>query len=86
MTVQVKYTCDGCFEETVGADALRKEFRGVTGRPWGFGSYHFVNTVESVAPEGWVPFDPYTQACYCPSCWAGIIEDEPQEKGAEDAE
>lgn len=28
---------------------------------------------EAVTPEGWVMFDPWTQATYCPPCWAAIL-------------
>ena len=79
MTVNVKFQCDGCFVEADGTEPIRKEFRSLSGRLWGFGSYHFTGTPTSVAPEGWVPFDPYTHACYCPDCWAEITEDDDAE-------
>lgn len=33
-------------------------------------------TVEDVAPDGWIAFDPYTGCCYCPTCWKGIEANE----------
>ncbi len=74
MPVTVEYECDGCFAKAKGTEFLRTEFRGITGRSHGFGSYQPVNTPTSVAPEGWWPFDPYTQLCYCPGCRAKIEE------------
>ena len=38
------------------------------------------DTVQSVTPEGWVAFDPYTHCTYCPKCWAEI-ELAPQAQG-----
>ena len=74
MAVTVKYTCNGCNASTEGTEPLRKEFFSVTGRSYGFGSYRTVNSAASVAPDGWIAFDPHTQACYCPKCWASIEE------------
>ena len=76
MTVTVHYTCDGCFAEAEGTAPIRKEFRSITGRTCGIGSYQYVNTVADVAPDGWWAFDPYTQCCYCPMCRKGIEEDD----------
>lgn len=74
MTVTVHYQCDGCFAKGAGTEPLRKEFTSVAGRSHGIGSWSMVNTAESVKPEGWWAFDPYTQLCYCPKCRAGIEE------------
>lgn len=30
--------------------------------------------VRECAPDGWMPFDPYTKQCYCPKCWRDIDE------------
>lgn len=68
MPVTVKYACDGCFVEAEGTEPLRREFRSVSGRSHGIGSYQPVNNPVSIAPEGWWAFDPYTQLCYCPGC------------------
>lgn len=63
------FQCGGCFEEA--SALLGRTFISVTGRPYGFGRWQTDN-VADLAPEGWVVFDPYTQATYCPECWAGI--------------
>ena len=73
MSVTVHYKCDGCDAEAEGTDRLRVEFRSFSGRSHGIGRVVHVNTVKDVAPKGWVPFDPYTHATYCPECWAGIV-------------
>ncbi len=80
MTVTVHYGCDGCHAKAEGTEPLRKEFRSVTGRSYGFGSARAVNTAMSVAPEGWWAFDPYTCLCYCPKCRTGIEESAVEEQ------
>jgi hypothetical protein len=72
MSVTVKYSCGGCDAEAEGTEPLKIGFRSVSGRSWGLGSYVPMNSPVSVAPEGWMPFDPYTHCCYCPDCWAEI--------------
>ena len=74
MSITVKFRCDGCHAEAEGTKPIRKHFVSVTGRSYGIGSYRYTNTVAEVAPEGWWPFDPYTQLCYCPKCRAEIEE------------
>jgi len=74
--VTVKFSCGGCDATAYGTAALRMEFRSFSGRRWGFGSAIPSNTVEDVTPEGWVAFDPWTHATYCPECWASILRDE----------
>jgi hypothetical protein len=74
MTVTVHYACDGCSATAEGTERLRAEFRSVSGRSYGFGSVQPVNSPQSVAPEGWVVFDPWTFATYCPTCWKSILE------------
>ena len=73
MGVRLAFACDGCFVTAEGTDRLRKRFTSFSGRDHGVGTYA-VDGVESVVPEGWVVFDPYTQCTYCPSCWS-LIED-----------
>ena len=34
--------------------------------------------IQDHAPEGWIAFDPYTQCTYCPDCWAGIEQEQPE--------
>ena len=74
MTVTVTYTCDGCSVAEEGMEPLRKSFCSVSGRSWGLGSAAAVNTVESIKPDGWWAFDPYTYLCYCPKCRVKIEE------------
>jgi hypothetical protein len=31
------------------------------------------DTIESLTPEGWVMFDPWTEATYCSACFAEIV-------------
>lgn len=69
MSVLVTYECDGC--DAKAAARLRSEFVSVSGRNYGFGK-HVEDKASDVAPEGWVPFDPYTGCCYCPTCWQSI--------------
>ena len=78
MSVTVHYRCDGCDAEADGVMPIRKEFRSFSGRGYGIGTTVFADSIESVAPEGWMPFDPYTYACYCPKCWKEIEGEEPK--------
>jgi len=72
VSVTVHYQCGGCDAKAEGTEPLRMEFRSFSGRDYGFGSAIPANSADSVAPKGWVPFDPYTYCCYCPKCWAEI--------------
>jgi len=74
MSVNVVFRCGGCDAVAEGTKALRKRFQSLSGRDWGFGGPVWDAHVEDVVPEGWVAFDPYTYACYCPTCWTGIME------------
>lgn len=73
MSVVVTCKCDGCDAETVGTGRLKMEFVSFSGRDHGFGTRRWVNTPDSVAPEGWIASDPYTGCCYCPACWDEIM-------------
>jgi hypothetical protein len=75
MPVTVQFSCGGCFEEAKGTKFLRSRFVGINDKSYGFGHYQ-VDTIESVTPEGWVAFDPYTGCCYCAKCWIGIVSDD----------
>ena len=33
---------------------------------------HRRGSIQDVAPDGWIAFDPYTGCCYCPKCWKDI--------------
>jgi hypothetical protein len=72
MGVEVLFQCDGCFKGTRGTGRLMREFVSVSGRSYGIGSVRPANTIEDVAPEGWIAYDPYTYCTYCPSCWDEI--------------
>ncbi len=74
MSVLIQLKCSGC-GETADGGHLRKEFKSFSGRPHGFGKAEVVVDLE--VPEGWVPFDSYTYATYCPDCWKGIEEKSP---------
>lgn len=73
MSVTVKFECGGCFDVADGIRSLERRFVGVTGKSYGFGRWEY-DSVQNVAPNGWVAFDPYTGACYCPKCWKEIQE------------
>jgi hypothetical protein len=76
MTIRLTFVCDGCHKEAPGTGFIEKHFVSVSGRSYGFGSYRYVKSPADLAPEGWMPFDPYTQCCYCPECWASIEGEE----------
>lgn len=71
MSVTVHFSCGGCDAETKGTTFLRRHFDSINGSGYGFGNWR-LDTPQDVAPEGWIAFDPYTGACYCPTCWADI--------------
>lgn len=71
MSVNIQFSCGGCQATAEGTSPIRRRFESFSGRPWGLGGYK-VDTIESVTPDGWIAFDPYTQCCYCPTCWAEI--------------
>ena len=78
MPVYAEFRCGGCGAKAWGTTPLRKEFRSFSGLGYGFGRAVQANTVDDVTPPGWVAYDPYTYATYCPDCWASI------ESGTED--
>ena len=67
--VRLTFSCGGCHEEATGS--IRKQFRSITGKSYGIGSY-FITDIEEAAPDGWIVFDPWTQCTYCPDCWADL--------------
>lgn len=80
VTVKVTYSCGGCGTTAEAPElTVTREFVSVSGRDHGVGGY-VQSPVDVVAgaPEGWVPFDPWTQATYCPECWAQIDSAEPE--------
>jgi hypothetical protein len=69
MTVMLTLMCGGCNRaEVVGP--LRRRFHGSHGNS-GWGAWK-TDDPRLLTPDGWVMFDPYTQATYCPECWASI--------------
>lgn len=69
MSVMVTFECGDCDRAvTVRAES---RFVSLTGRDHGFGS-RVPDSIPSLAPEGWVAFDPFTGCCYCPECWDHI--------------
>jgi len=79
VSVLVTFHCGGCLAVAPGTDALRREFRSLSGRTYGIGGAISVNSIEGITPEGWVAYDPYTFATYCPECWAEIVMPEGEE-------
>ena len=74
ITVTYTYACGGCDEKEINTSGrVTRTFSSFSGRSHGFGTYSVEQpSAIDLAPEGWVPFDPYTQCCYCPKCWAEI--------------
>ena len=78
MTTRLHLRCGGCDAEAY-SEPIRKRFEGVTGRPYGFGSWRQPD-LDAAVPDGWVWSDPYTACTYCPTCWAEIEVSEDREK------
>lgn len=76
MGVEVLFRCDGCEATAKGTDTLKREFRSVSGREWGFGRPVPVNSVDDIVPDGWWAYDPYTYCTYCPECRGDICAQE----------
>lgn len=72
MSVIILFRCNGCDAQAEGVRPLRRTFISFGGRGHRFGRYH-EDAASTLAPEGWIAFDPYTSATYCPDCWAGIV-------------
>lgn len=68
MPVTLKLSCGGCFTK-VEVGPLRARHESLFG---GNLCARVVDKPESLTPEGWVMFDPYTHCTYCPKCWAEI--------------
>lgn len=87
MSVSVTYQCGGCEAvETVSCitrtwEVLRHDVFRLGGETYDECLVK-TPTIESAAPEGWMPFDPYTGVCYCPKCWAEIEAPERSEATA----
>ena len=70
MGVRLQLDCGGC-DATATTEPLRKRFEGFYNKSHGLGTYQ-LDDPESLTPEGWVMFDPYTQQTYCPDCWRHV--------------
>jgi len=69
VAIHVEFRCDGCAAKAYGTGFLGAQ-------SW---------DVADLAPNGWVPRDPYTHCCYCPQCWAEILIVRDEEPAAPDA-
>ena len=65
MSVKIIYECDGCIERSEPI-VMGREFKGITGRNYGFGSYKYEQPKDH-APKGWIAYDSIG-CCYCPDC------------------
>lgn len=84
MGVTIHLSCNGCDAEVDGTRSLRQEFVPIV--PGGSFGYYQLPDVSALVPDGWVAWDPYTQATYCPTCWASIKTDpEPSAQGTQEA-
>lgn len=84
MSVHLLLKCSGCHDAEITVGPLRKEFHAFNGTGSGWGVYQVADP-EALTPEGWIMFDPYTQATYCPDCWAGLLEDFAADDAAREA-
>ncbi|MDX1406789.1 MAG: hypothetical protein R3330_01615 [Saprospiraceae bacterium] len=65
--IRVIFECSGCHE---AAEPVMLQSERV---PLGGSFYTYREpSMQDIAPEGWVAFDPYTQCTYCPACWESI--------------
>lgn len=77
MSVEVSYHCNGC-EAVETVRGLCRHWEVIRSAAVTVGGVAYdrcrvdTPTIESAAPEGWMPFDPYTGMTYCPACWASI--------------
>ena len=75
LKVTIEFDCSGCEAKETGSAEIHHRFRGISGRDYGFGSWEYSSAatlVGEATPDGWVPFDPYTNVTYCPKCWDDI--------------
>lgn len=77
MTVQITYRCSGCDAAATVTDVRAKRIVlttnaiTVSGMAWDKVRIERPS-IESAAPDGWMVWDPYTLATYCPECWTSI--------------
>ncbi len=80
MSVKLVFECDGCDAKAPGTAPMGVEFRSFSGKSHGFGNRVYRKMPPDLAPEGWMPYDPWTYCCYCPECWASILESSEESK------
>lgn len=69
--IDVTFHCMGCDESITLLNCIHRKFTSLTGKSYGIG-FRATTQIDEIEPEGWVAFDPYTQATYCPRCWDEI--------------
>jgi hypothetical protein len=73
VTATITFSCGGCPAVATAEQAITRTFVSLSGNDWGIGTWQTSRVdVEALAPEGWMPFDPYTGCCYCGTCWTAI--------------
>ncbi len=72
MSVEITYHCSGCEAKTtvtnVEAECVVLAANIFTSE----GVVYKRPSIASVAPKGWMVYDPYTLLTYCPECWSAI--------------
>ena len=81
MSIKVTFRCDGCHREAEATRPYRREFHGINGKDYGFGSY-VEDSIGDIAPPGWVPFCP-ADCTYCPKCAEGLWPEKGQSEHEE---
>jgi len=75
--LELYYSCGGCHAYEKREAWIKRQFLSFSGREYGFGNHVFDSQktlVDETCPAGWMAFDPYTSATYCPTCWDEIVE------------
>jgi hypothetical protein len=74
VSVVVHLKCGGC-EAEADTKPIRAEYVPLFTNSL-FCRTRYPVVTNDLAPEGWVIFDPYTLATYCPECWASIVDED----------
>ncbi len=77
MSVFIRFKCGGCPAEADGTTWLARHTEVLHNTPDGQYVRYSIPDVQTVAPEGWIAHDPWTGCCYCPTCWAWLLSDDP---------
>ena len=70
MSITLNFSCGGCDAAAPSTTFLSRRRRDPK---------TLTTAVQSIAPDGWIAFDPYTSCTYCPKCWAEIEGYEPEQ-------